>query len=105
MSKPHDDNEQSYVGRREFMAAAAGIAATVLATREAGAAGHASTPADFAPEDRVAKPVGAGSRILITGANRGLLASTQSSILESLRPAVLPIKPLRCRSSQRTTPE
>ncbi|MEE9136870.1 MAG: SDR family oxidoreductase [Gammaproteobacteria bacterium] len=72
MTKSHDDNEQSHLGRREFMAAAAGMAATAFAAHEAGAAGHASTPAEFAPEDKVAKPVGAGSTILITGANRGL---------------------------------
>jgi len=54
------------------MTAAAGMAATAFATHEAGAAGHVSAPVELSPEDQVAKPIGAGSRILITGANRGL---------------------------------
>ena len=54
------------------MTAAAGMAATAFATHEAGAAGHVSVPVELSPEDQVAKPIGAGSRILITGANRGL---------------------------------
>lgn len=72
MSKLHSDSEQSYLGRREFMTAAAGMAATAFATHEAGAAGHVSAPVELSPEDQVTKPIGAGSRILITGANRGL---------------------------------
>ena len=72
MSKLHNDSELSHLGRREFMTAAAGIAATAFAAHEAGAAGHVSAPVELSPEDQVARPIGAGSRILITGANRGL---------------------------------
>lgn len=72
MSKLHSDSELFHPGRREFMTAAAGMAATAFATHEAGAAGHVSAPVELSPEDQVTKPISAGSRILITGANRGL---------------------------------
>ncbi|MEC7804601.1 MAG: SDR family oxidoreductase [Pseudomonadota bacterium] len=72
MRKLHSDFELSHLGRREFMTAAAGMAATAFATHEAGAAGHVSAPVELSPEDQVTKPISAGSRILITGANRGL---------------------------------
>jgi NAD(P)-dependent dehydrogenase (short-subunit alcohol dehydrogenase family) len=57
--------------RRDLLAGAAGIAATVFGS-QALAGGHQAAAKPVTGEDAVAIPVGEGAQILITGANRGL---------------------------------
>jgi NAD(P)-dependent dehydrogenase (short-subunit alcohol dehydrogenase family) len=67
-----DDGFGSSVDRRDFFAGAAGLAAAALGVSNAVAGGHTGAPVQFTDEDKLAKPVGKGAQILVTGANRGL---------------------------------
>ena len=58
--------------RRDLLVGAAGIAASVFGANQAVAGGHQSAPVELSAEDKIAKSVGEGAQILITGANRGL---------------------------------
>ena len=60
------------LGRRDFFAGAAGLAIGAMGISEANAGAHASAPVQLSAEDKIAKPVGEGAQILVTGANRGL---------------------------------
>lgn len=77
MTNKKSDNEQTKaliegnLDRRDLLAGAAGIAATMFGS-QAVAGGHQAAAKPVTGEDAVAKPVGEGAQILITGANRGL---------------------------------
>jgi NAD(P)-dependent dehydrogenase (short-subunit alcohol dehydrogenase family) len=58
--------------RRDFFTGAAALAAGVFAMEQASAGAHTMAPVELTAEDKIAKPVGAGAVVLITGANRGL---------------------------------
>jgi NAD(P)-dependent dehydrogenase (short-subunit alcohol dehydrogenase family) len=58
--------------RRDLLVGAAGIAASVFGANQAIAGAHQSAPIELSAEDKMAKSVGEGAQILITGANRGL---------------------------------
>lgn len=58
--------------RRDFFAGAAGIAAGAFGANQALAGAHTMAPMNLTDDEKVAKAVGAGAQILVTGANRGL---------------------------------
>jgi NAD(P)-dependent dehydrogenase (short-subunit alcohol dehydrogenase family) len=58
--------------RRDFFAGAAGLAAAAVGINEAAASGHLAAPMDLSEADKIAKAVGEGTVIFVTGANRGL---------------------------------
>ncbi len=58
--------------RRDLLAGAAGLAAALFGGSQAMAGAHQSAPVQLSEEDKIAKPVGAGATVLVTGANRGL---------------------------------
>lgn len=64
--------EAGQVDRRDFFVGAAGLAAAALGVNNAQAAAHQSTMRPLTEEDKIARKVGEGARILVTGANRGL---------------------------------
>jgi len=68
------DNRDKSAGidRRDFFTGAAALAAGVFAMEQVHAAAHTMAPIELSAEDKIAKPVGAGAVVLITGANRGL---------------------------------
>lgn len=72
MSKDKDKQSDFSIDRRELFAGAAGLAATALISGRAEAGAHAMKPIELTEEDKIAKPVGEGAQILVTGANRGL---------------------------------
>ncbi len=80
MSNPTDDHKQDLldpspeysIDRRNLLAGAAGLAAGMLGAGPAMAGGHVSSKMPLSDEDKIARAVGAGARILVTGANRGL---------------------------------
>ena len=57
--------------RRDLLAGAAGMAAALFGG-QAVAGAHRSAPVELSEEDKIAKPVGEGAQVLVTGANRGL---------------------------------
>ncbi|MBT8423216.1 MAG: SDR family oxidoreductase [Gammaproteobacteria bacterium] len=57
--------------RRDLLTGAAGMAAALFGG-QAVAGAHRSAPVELSDEDKIAKPVGEGAQILVTGANRGL---------------------------------
>jgi len=67
-----DKHQELAADRREFMAGAAGLAVAALGAGQAVAGGHTRPPVQLSEEDKLAKPVGEGAVILVTGANRGL---------------------------------
>ena len=72
MSKKNESPEQPTADRRDFLTGAAGLAMASLAAGGAQAGGHIQATAPLSEEDKIAKPVGEGAVILVTGANRGL---------------------------------
>jgi NAD(P)-dependent dehydrogenase (short-subunit alcohol dehydrogenase family) len=60
------------IDRRDFFAGAAGLAVTAMGIGEASAGGHTSKPVVLSVADKSPRPLLAGHRILVTGANRGL---------------------------------
>jgi NAD(P)-dependent dehydrogenase (short-subunit alcohol dehydrogenase family) len=72
MKNSKDDNLELTADRRHFIAGAAGLAAAALGAGQAVAGGHTRPPVELSAEDKIAKPVGEGAVILVTGANRGL---------------------------------
>jgi NAD(P)-dependent dehydrogenase (short-subunit alcohol dehydrogenase family) len=72
MSDSNDKQASASIDRRDFFAGAAGLAAAALGIDQAVAGAHTSAPAALTAEDIVARRVGEGAQILITGANRGL---------------------------------
>jgi NAD(P)-dependent dehydrogenase (short-subunit alcohol dehydrogenase family) len=72
MRDPKDKNQELAADRRDFIAGAAGLAVAALGAGQAVAGGHARPPMQLSAEDKLAKPVGEGAVILVTGANRGL---------------------------------
>ncbi len=60
------------IDRRDLLAGAAGIAAALFGSAQAVAGGHRGAPLELSEEDKIARPVGAGATVLVTGANRGL---------------------------------
>jgi NAD(P)-dependent dehydrogenase (short-subunit alcohol dehydrogenase family) len=58
--------------RRDFFTGAAGLAMGALGINQAHAGAHEMAPIELSEEDKIAKPVGEGAQILVTGANRGL---------------------------------
>jgi len=67
-----DKEPKSSIDRRDFFAGAAGLAAAALGVNQAVAAGHMRAQQQLSEEDKLARPVGEGAQILVTGANRGL---------------------------------
>lgn len=67
----HDNLNQGNLDRRDLLAGAAGMAATVFGG-QAMAGGHQAAGKPVTGEDAVGKEIGKGAQILITGANRGL---------------------------------
>jgi len=67
-----DKKPKSSLDRRDFFAGAAGLAATALGVNQAVAGGHMRAQMELSEEDKLARPVGEGAQILVTGANRGL---------------------------------
>ena len=67
-----DKKPKSSLDRRDFFAGAAGLAATALGVNQAVAGGHMRAQMELSGEDKLARPVGEGAQILVTGANRGL---------------------------------
>jgi len=57
--------------RRDLLTGAAGMAAALFGG-QAVAGAHRSAPIELTAEDKIAKPVGEGAQVLVTGANRGL---------------------------------
>ena len=72
MTEPKDSKNITGMDRRDFFSGAAGLAATALVAGRAEAGAHAMAPQQLTEEDKLAKQVGAGAQILVTGANRGL---------------------------------
>ena len=72
MKDSKDKPEELAVDRRDFFAGAAGLAVAALGAGQALAGGHTRAPVPLSEEDKVARPVGEGAVILVTGANRGL---------------------------------
>jgi len=72
MKDPKDKNDQVAADRREFIAGAAGLAVAALGSGQAVAGAHTRAPVQLSEEDKIAKLVGEGAVILVTGANRGL---------------------------------
>ena len=72
MSDREDKKLFPGMDRRNFFAGAAGLAAAALVPGRAEAGAHAMAPIELSAEDKVAKPVGEGAQVLVTGANRGL---------------------------------
>ena len=72
MKNSKDDNLELTADRRHFIAGAAGLAAAALGAGQAVAGGHTRAPVELSADDKIAKPVGEGAVILVTGANRGL---------------------------------
>ena len=66
------DSVLTGMDRRDFVAGAAGLAATAFGIGEAVAGGHLGKPVKMTAADKMARPLTAGSRVLVTGANRGL---------------------------------
>jgi len=62
---------ESNVDRRGLLTGAAGLAATMFGG-QAMAGAHQSAPVELSEEDKIAKAVGEGAQVLVTGANRGL---------------------------------
>lgn len=58
--------------RRDLLAGAAGIAATLFGGQQAMAGAHRTSLVELTEEDKIAKPVAEGAQVLVTGANRGL---------------------------------
>jgi len=58
--------------RRDLLAGAAGIAATLFGSQQAVAGAHRTAKVELTEQDKIAQPVGEGAQILVTGANRGL---------------------------------
>ena len=74
-SKKSTDQEiHSHLGidRRNFVAGAAGLAAAAAGIGDASAGGHLRAEQSFTAADKSRRPLKAGHRILVTGANRGL---------------------------------
>jgi len=67
-----DKNHELAADRRDFIAGAAGLAVAALGAGQAVADSHARGPMQLPEEDKLAKSVGEGAVILVTGANRGL---------------------------------
>lgn len=63
---------ESGMDRRDFFTGAAGLTAAMLGMQQAMAGAHRSAPVELSEADKIAKPVGGGAVILVTGANRGL---------------------------------
>ncbi|MEE4184213.1 MAG: SDR family oxidoreductase [Gammaproteobacteria bacterium] len=63
---------QGGLDRRDLLAGAAGIAATLFGAQQAQAGAHRTSLVELSEEDKIAQPVGEGAQILVTGANRGL---------------------------------
>jgi NAD(P)-dependent dehydrogenase (short-subunit alcohol dehydrogenase family) len=72
MSGTEDKPLLAGIDRREFFTGAAGLAAATLVSSPAEAGAHAMKPVTLTEEDKLAKQVGEGAQILVTGANRGL---------------------------------
>jgi NAD(P)-dependent dehydrogenase (short-subunit alcohol dehydrogenase family) len=72
MSKSDKGGNATQLDRRELFAGVAGITAAAFGVSEAMAGGHRAPPPPLSEEDKIARPVGEGAVILITGANRGL---------------------------------
>jgi NAD(P)-dependent dehydrogenase (short-subunit alcohol dehydrogenase family) len=72
MTDSKGKQSKAFIDRRDFFAGAAGLAATALGVSQAQAGGHTKAPMKLSAEDKLAKPVGEGAQILVTGANRGL---------------------------------
>ena len=72
MSDPKDKHQEVAADRRNFIAGAAGLAFAALGSGQAMAGAHVRKPVELSAEDKIAKPVGEGAVILVTGANRGL---------------------------------
>lgn len=74
MTDKHDKITDLLTGnldRRDLLTGAAGIAATIFGG-QAMAGAHRTAPVELSEEEKVAKAVGEGAQILVTGANRGL---------------------------------
>jgi NAD(P)-dependent dehydrogenase (short-subunit alcohol dehydrogenase family) len=72
MKDSKDKHQELAVDRRDFFAGAAGLAVAALGAGQAVAGGHTRAPMKLSEEDKLARPVGEGAVILVTGANRGL---------------------------------
>ena len=73
MTDRKKDNPNPFeLDRRGFFAGAAGLAMGAFAVNEAQAGAHAMAPIELTEEDKIAKKVGEGAQIFVTGANRGL---------------------------------
>jgi NAD(P)-dependent dehydrogenase (short-subunit alcohol dehydrogenase family) len=72
MTESKDSKIITGMDRRDFFTGAAGLAATALVAGRAEAGAHAMAPIELTEEDKLAKQVGEGAQILVTGANRGL---------------------------------
>lgn len=70
--KDKHDKSMFDLDRRDFFAGAAGLAMGAFGVNQAQAGAHAMAPVELTEEDKLAKPVGEGAQILVTGANRGL---------------------------------
>ncbi len=71
-NNPLESLANAPLDRRELFAGAAGIAAMALGVGNAEAGAHRGPPIELTAEDKVAKKVGKGAQVLVTGANRGL---------------------------------
>lgn len=72
MQDQNNDNRGTGLDRRDFFTGAAALAAGLFAVERASAGAHTMAPVELTAEDKIAKPVGEGAVVLITGANRGL---------------------------------
>lgn len=72
MKDQKSETSSTPIDRRDFFAGVAGIGAAALGISEAQAGGHITAKMPLSEEDRVARPVGEGAVVLVTGANRGL---------------------------------
>ena len=60
------------IDRRDFFAGVAGLTAAAFGIDNAEAAAHQTPQIELSDEDKIARPVGEGAVVLVTGANRGL---------------------------------
>jgi len=72
MKKLDKDDNGTKMDRRELFAGVAGFTAAAFGINEAVAGAHQTPKLELTEEEKVAKPVGKGAVILVTGANRGL---------------------------------
>ncbi|MGI9291841.1 MAG: SDR family oxidoreductase [Gammaproteobacteria bacterium] len=72
MDKSKSEKTGFTLDRRDLFTGMAGLAAASLIPQQAEAGAHAMKPIELSEEDKIAKPVGEGAQILVTGANRGL---------------------------------